>query len=694
MRRGRTGITPSFRAPLLGQRERVRPTFRSLRRGPTRGAPNAFGGEGRSLIAPASRMAGRDGEDERFESQSPGFTLPAPWTRGRAWSAFSGQGTRVDVGMPFLRTPVPILLERTPQCQIIPPSDLRWIHREVAQHQCVESFMTVSGTTGDTIDIYLNAGRNEGSTCNNWSKEGSTCKIYKVTWDLARHAAITIERILAGWDELAASGAEQLEHNAYKQVNASPDGDMLAFRVIPAGESEWRLGLMSLTDGWVGYFNNERTGVGHFPAFLGSAERLIYHVEDGEDDEEYVRSRGSVYVADIQFETPSASNPNPYALRRGPLVGNEAGSHFRNDPYSVADVAVDYSWNAPNNQTYRIVGHGVRLVDGIRWQTWTEEQCKISPMTSMGNLACAMPRVMTLDRGRVGADGDYVDDVEEFDNAVRNPPWPAGKVPEGHMLYGCHHPAWSPDGSEVLCSAMQYAANVNYLDFGETENGGGYTQMLFSFVRHDVSVYNPWRTWGLTFDPVDAHGLASRLGSIFEPALRESDSNTTRKCWRYQYKFAQWCGRDDLILTTIFCSTEDGDLTPESVPHSRVVLIKRATSAATVPQSTYFDISRAVEEHYEGSGASTIGRYSAVYGTCARPPAFDPGFVALDHIPSQDPRYEEPITRHYATAAPAIPSGIPRPPRASIFGFQGMPVTAPNRVGTPGTPFDAGRGRW
>lgn len=657
-----------------------------------RGAPNVFGGLGKSaltIVRPPEDQ--RSGVAKQDVAEPP---IPGPWKRDQGWHSFKGKGRSLNLGRPFLRKPVPVLLNVIPQLQYLPPSELVWKHRSEATHQSVETFGYHSSSSGDCVDIYLTAGPNRDGRCNMWSAEGGTCKLYRVTWDLTRMAAVSVDRIYAGWDGHSASADDQLEGNVFKNPAVSPDGDMLAFRVLPVGEQDWRLGIKPL-DGsdWVAWFNNARTGVTHFPTFLGAADRMLYHVEDENDVGEYSRAKGTLYAADLKYSSPHSSDPGAYVQVRAPLAGSDAGSHFRGDPFAVGDVAVDHSWDAPNAATYRIVGHGARLRDGTRWETWDERRdCNLArivdddtvygTMTSMGNWACAMPRVMTLDRTRVGPDGDYVSNIEEFDNAIRYPMWPEDRFDQTRdMLYGCHHPAWNPDGTEVLCSAMQYPTATHALDFGETDRGGGWMNMLFSFTRWDVAVSNPWRTNGLLFDAPNVEVLAAVLGDIFEPASGRELTGT--KCYSYQYKYAEWCLRDDLILTTIFCNIADKSMSPQSIPTSRVVLVQR-TSETRIGTATHWDISREVEKMYEGSGEDSLGSFSAVYGTCT--PTQD---VSVGRVLTTPPRPRDvPTMRDFATATPQVPSGLQTPGRPGRFVGGGWPAPGRDRVSPHFNSFD------
>jgi hypothetical protein len=167
-------------------------------------------------------------------------------------------------------------------------------------------------------------------------------------------------------------------------------------------------------------------------------------------------------------------------------------------------------------------------------------------------------------------------------------------------LLDCEHPAFNPAGDRVLCTQM-----------GGPEGEDPGWNLLYQFAWDGAST---WVQDGLLFAPPDEADLVSWLGPVFPCFARDDDST----CQIYNYKLAEWCGSDDYLVATLFCTSEDY-FSDEAfkVLMSRVVLIEvdRGTTPATVVGM--WDLTAAVED-YEGE---TRGSYHGINSTCSAPAA-------------------------------------------------------------------------
>lgn len=163
----------------------------------------------------------------------------------------------------------------------------------------------------------------------------------------------------------------------------------------------------------------------------------------------------------------------------------------------------------------------------------------------------------------------------------------------------CHHPAWSPDGTQVACMRQQSQVNGG--------SDGSRDHPIYAF---RYSVYA--REWGYPtelFDRPDPTTLDALLGGLLPPFVKGSGSPS---CRVRSYKFAQFCGDADHIVVTVFCADSDNFGGEFGIFTSRVVLVNITDPANPV----FRDLTEIVERHLTGGGS---GQWQGIFATCGSP---------------------------------------------------------------------------
>ena len=148
------------------------------------------------------------------------------------------------------------------------------------------------------------------------------------------------------------------------------------------------------------------------------------------------------------------------------------------------------------------------------------------------------------------------------------------------------HPSWSHDGKRII--AMRH--EVPYRD-----GDGRFWRRLYSFERSSLgvlgAVWPAWRPTGLTFEPLPF----ADMSSVF----------TVNPCTYLTFKFARFCGDDNHIVATVYCSDAD-----KNVEASRVLLIDIRDPAKPV----YHDLTDRVRQAFPDG--YTRDRWRAIFPAC------------------------------------------------------------------------------
>ena len=187
----------------------------------------------------------------------------------------------------------------------------------------------------------------------------------------------------------------------------------------------------------------------------------------------------------------------------------------------------------------------------------------------------------------------------------------------------CHHPAWSPDGTRILCTRYQAAEHI----IGDTQTVGvtvNYdVRRLYQF-EWDGTRWVRYR--GTTFlAPAPGAMVEALTGSEFNLITRDTggttlglfpprtdDGKLAEGCGAYVWKFAEWCASSRYLVATVYCT--DNSSSEEGIPlNSRVVLIDTENTGSHLG---YTDLVTIIEYWLDAGGTTYLGTYSGVFSTC------------------------------------------------------------------------------
>lgn len=158
-----------------------------------------------------------------------------------------------------------------------------------------------------------------------------------------------------------------------------------------------------------------------------------------------------------------------------------------------------------------------------------------------------------------------------------------GKTAGGAAIKECHHPAWNYAGTAIMCMVQNPQ---------ETFDG---TKARLLYTYSDTG--SGWANQGRTFEPVEMTKSTLDSAKLLTAAAG---------CQTINYKYAQWCGSDDYVLATVYCSGAATGDRGAPVTASRVMLI------GTNPVQ-YVDLTSLIEKNQKGD----VGTFSAFTGTCS-----------------------------------------------------------------------------
>lgn len=165
----------------------------------------------------------------------------------------------------------------------------------------------------------------------------------------------------------------------------------------------------------------------------------------------------------------------------------------------------------------------------------------------------------------------------------------------------CHHPAWRPDGEQILCTRIQEAEVIDGYDVSR----------LYGFTYDGASLWNDPSALVEFLSPEDFNSMfpwpTAAPKGLFPP---RDDSALAGTCAGYVWKYAEWCGSERFLIATVFCTDADPFGLPFQALASRVVLIDLHADTATT--AAYTDLTAIIErlEHAEP------GSYDGAFATC------------------------------------------------------------------------------
>lgn len=185
---------------------------------------------------------------------------------------------------------------------------------------------------------------------------------------------------------------------------------------------------------------------------------------------------------------------------------------------------------------------------------------------------------------------------------------------DGADFTQCHHPAWRPDGQQILCTRIQSA---------EVTDDGYKMSRLFGFTYDGASLWTDPTALVEFLSPEDFNSMfpapAAAPNGLFPPKNEGAPAGT---CAGYVWKYAEWCGSERFLIATVFCTDAAGPDVPDfQAIASRVVLIDLYADTATT--AAYTDLTGIIEA-LEGLEADVEpGSFDGVFATCGAVPAIE-----------------------------------------------------------------------
>lgn len=407
------------------------------------------------------------------------------------------------------------------------------------------------------VDIFLSAGPHSVGppyqSCNN--TDVSQCSLWRVRMYLGSSSPVKVQRIADGGPDALCPAGGGMGHI---EPAVSPDGTQLAWTAncIGAGGKASSGLLMTQTLGErtssVAYLGNAGTDapVPQFPTWT-SEEQLYFNVADE-----------SGHTAMMVAGTPPGGTAYAMFGPKNPM--NRTTTNFQ-------DLDAMRAPGYPGST-------GLTMLVGFG--------------------------------GAVGADPEelvprMVDPLAFTEDVFVLPEdW---KVKKGTVPQ-CHHPAWNPGGTKVLCTRYQ---DPDTLKAGEIEYD---LRKVYSFTRDSGTWENPEELVE-TLTP-DQFNAISRFGGasldLFTPRLEAHGAG----CQAYVWKFAQWCGDSRYLVATVACNDNLSTASPKEMRNSRVFLID-ITHGAPSPRD-YVDLVTFIERSL---GPGYVGTYNGIFSACRVVPA-------------------------------------------------------------------------
>lgn len=396
------------------------------------------------------------------------------------------------------------------------------------------------------VDVYLSAGLHENYRETDYhscnADNDSNCNLYRVRLRLWADTVVPLEI-----EQIIASTGEGDARQGVVQPAVSPSGNRLAFIVRDTDSST--LYTVDMETGGVGIPD---WGVSHsrpqFPNWYGE-ETFLYHKGD--------RDECTLYSNEIVGEDMGWLL---FSSRRA-LLGSDA-SVSRETSFADANTnRAAEPGSLTSGPPKSVTTFGVSTTHGTR----------------------EAPRVHALSPWPLSS------------TEVATEEFVLGRNLAGAPIFECHHPAWNVSGDSILCTAHdpteRYPATSGLPEAARDRR----SRLLYMFTKSGLH----WSGADVPFTPLFPVELNTNFGDRFPLAGSPS-------CHIYTYKYAEWCGTDDYIVATLFCSS---DYLEDPIFSSRVFLIRRSDDK---PQ--YYDITRMIELEL----GLSAGELHGIYSTCSR----------------------------------------------------------------------------
>ena len=422
------------------------------------------------------------------------------------------------------------------------------------------------------VDIFMSAGKyekmdygdeNDGyRSCHPTNNIGN-CSIYRVRWGLEKGQLISVEKVKGN------------SLFGYTQPALSPDGTLLAYKYTRyiATSSDSRA-LNGVKD----------SGIEILHLLSGESEKIVqkyprmpFHFPNWYDDD-------TLLYHESREDSPMGDLKTLYSVSVLFDEGNETfdigrAVRLNNRVYNYSDANTEKCVDN-NNCQRRVVAHG-------------KEPGEVN----------ATPKVFVMGGVR---------EPESFEVAF-----------DGDNLPDCHHASWNISGDRIQCSGQGFNSEFNLPEGFD----GMPHKLIFGYRWHDVE-----KQWVRDNSSNNSHGALfepktpEMLSQFFSPGKTQRSlfpiksfvfpfaySESEKKCDIIVYKYAEWCGTDDYIVVTVYCSSFESNSRDHSDNVSDDVLVSRII-VVHLPSSEYWDLTKVIQSNFfYGQNV----RINGVYATCS-----------------------------------------------------------------------------
>ncbi|MFN2114087.1 MAG: hypothetical protein ACK2T6_00095 [Anaerolineae bacterium] len=431
------------------------------------------------------------------------------------------------------------------------------------------------------VNVYLAAGVNrigrtgvQIASCNRHNTDN--CGIYRVQWNLDRMHGVTARSIVdhPRYAETFPAVNPSGTHLAYEsRQRGTTENDIYTIRVKP---SYGRPEPIVVTP--VPLVNGPNTDYGiwrgRYPNWQTDDGLLFSREAYSDDDYEGFPQWWDLYRVGIDYvKGDAALSPIQAALVFGDVYGSvDTTSYAAEDPFTsplARDLVAAH--------THRGDGKGLcEAPDGTLVGAADASKCMAIPAV-IDLASTTSPGIIDVDYGAAG-------------------------------INSCAHLALNSDGTQLLCTEqLTWTPADNCRTCGEKVN----QDRIYGFdYDAETGRYEPMvggGEYGLLFrhlGPVGLHVFDSRYPTADTPGPGGL------YCERgYLHKYAEWCGTDDYVVATVFCSTEAASWAGEATLYSRIMLID--ISDRLYPE--YYDVTSELERLTH----AREGSYHGFSATCA-----------------------------------------------------------------------------
>lgn len=177
---------------------------------------------------------------------------------------------------------------------------------------------------------------------------------------------------------------------------------------------------------------------------------------------------------------------------------------------------------------------------------------------------------------------------------------------------GCHHPAWSPEGGQVMCTNLDDPEREERISID-----GFHHNLEFRFTPTCSAGAITWGNAVRAFPPIDPTSLATAFTAF---AGKYGFTDDDKGKIGFVYKYGEFCGSEDLFVVTLFVQDESAGVDVDGKQMLLILASRVLLYDAIVKR--WWDLTSLAE----GVDGADPGTYHGVYQTCG-PVQREQGFL-------------------------------------------------------------------